>query len=328
MFLRDLEGVRKIGADERLDLAEDLLGVVDGNLARFLRRFFRQTDDGLDHRLHLPVAEHHRAEHFRLGEFLRLGFHHQHRSSGTGHHEVELRIRHRIERGIEDVGALDEADARRCDRSHEGNARERQCRGGGHQPQDVGVVLEIVAEDGDDHLGFVLVAVGEQGADRPVDQPRGQRLAFGGAAFALEVAAGNLARGEILLLVIHGEREKILSRLGGVCADDGRQHDGFSIGGKNGAVGLPGDLARFKDQRAPAPVDFLAYCLEHFRIHFPSFPRGRIASRRFLSIPQEVMRRRMRTIRTRTRNFSVTSAFSASVPAARSALRNASRRRP
>ena len=52
--------------------------------------------------------------------------------------------------------------------------------------EDVGVVLQVVAENGDDDLRLVVEAVGEQRADRPVDQAGGQRLLLGRTAFALE----------------------------------------------------------------------------------------------------------------------------------------------
>jgi hypothetical protein len=46
-------------------------------------------------------------------------------------------------------------------------------------------------DDGDDDLGVVLVAVGEERTDRTVDQAGNQRF-LGRTAFALEVAAGIL----------------------------------------------------------------------------------------------------------------------------------------
>ena len=74
---------------------------------------------------------------------------------------------------------------------------------------DVGIVFQVVGQHGDDHLGFVAPALGEQRADRAVDQAGDQRLLFGRAAFALEVAAGNAARGVGLLLVVDGERQEV-----------------------------------------------------------------------------------------------------------------------
>ena len=68
-------------------------------------------------------------------------------------------------------------------------------------------------QHGADDLGLVAETRREQRPDRPVDEPRGQHLLLGGAAFALEEAAGDLAGGEGLFLVVDGEREEILPRL-------------------------------------------------------------------------------------------------------------------
>ncbi len=58
----------------------------------------------------------------------------------------------------------------------------------------------IVAQNLRDDLRFVAVAFGEERADRAVDQARDQRLAFGGRAFALEIAARDFSGGVITLL--------------------------------------------------------------------------------------------------------------------------------
>ena len=83
---------------------------------------------------------------------------------------------------------------------------------------DVGIVLQIVRQHGDDDLRFAALAVGEQRTDRPVDQARGQRVAFGRTAFALEIAAGDAARGVELFLVVDGEREEVDARASAACA--------------------------------------------------------------------------------------------------------------
>ena len=104
---------------------------------------------------------------------------------------------------------------------------------------------------------------GEQRPDRPVDQPRGQRLLLGRAAFALEIAAGDLAGGEGLLLVVHGEREEVDAGpllLGG---NDGGEHGRPAIGGEHGAVGLAGDAAGLEFERASRPFDFYGVFMEH-----------------------------------------------------------------
>ncbi len=216
-------------------------------VARLLGRLLGELDDRVDHRLEMPVAEHHGAQHDVLGQLLGFRFHHQHRVGGAGDDQVELGLGHLVERRVEHVFVVDEADARGADRAHEGRARQRQRGGGRHQRHDVGIVLQVVRQHGDDHLRFVAPAVDEQRPDRAVDQAGNQRFLFGRPAFALEIAAGNAARGVGLFLVVDGERQEVdaFARLLG--GDDGGEHGGLAVGGEHGAVGLARDLAGFED---------------------------------------------------------------------------------
>ena len=179
----------------------------------------------------MPVAEHHGAEHDVFVEFLGFRFHHQHGVGGAGDDEVELGFDHFVERRVEHVFVVDEADAGGADRTLERRAGNRQRRGGGDQRQNVGIVLHVVRQHGDDDLGLVAPAVDEQRTDRAVDQAGDQRFLLGRTAFALEVAAGNAARGVGLFLVVDGQRQEVdafARRLGG---DDGGEHDGLAVGG-------------------------------------------------------------------------------------------------
>ncbi len=155
------------------------------------------------------------------------------------------------------------ADAGGADRAHEGDARERQRGGGRDHRQDVGVVLEVVRQHGHDHLRVVAVALGEQRADRPVDQAGDQRLLLGRASLALEIAAGDAAGREGLFLIVDGERKEVLAGLRRLEADHGGEHGGLAVGGEHGAVGLAGDLAGLQDERAPGPIDDFAVNCEH-----------------------------------------------------------------
>src|SRR5262249_38501462 len=143
------------------------------------------------------------------------------------------------------------------------NARQGQRCRAADQRDDIGIILEIVAEDRADDLRLVEEAGGEERPDRPVDEARDQRLLLGGAPFALEKAAGNLAGGEGLLLVIDGEREEILPRLCGFGRDRGAEHRRAAICRHHGAIGLAGDLAGLQNEAAAAPIDLLAEYLEH-----------------------------------------------------------------
>ena len=166
----------------------------------------------------MPVSEHHGAEHDVFVEFLGFRFHHQHGVGGAGDDEVELGFDHLVERRVEHVFVIDEADAGGADRTLERGAGNGQCRGGGNQRQNVGIVLHVMRQHGDDDLGLVAPAVDEQRTDRTVDQAGDQRFLLGRPALALEVAAGNAARGVGLLDVVDGQRQEVdafAGRLGG-----------------------------------------------------------------------------------------------------------------
>jgi hypothetical protein len=92
-----------------------------------------------------------------------------------------------------------------------------------------------VRQDGADDLRLIAETRGEQRADRAVDQAGGQNLLFRRAAFALEKAAGNLAGGESLFLVVDGRAGRNRSQLRGLLGDDGAQNGGLAIGDEDGA---------------------------------------------------------------------------------------------
>ena len=191
-----------------------MVGGLDG--ARLLGGALGELDDRVDHRLEAAVAEHHGAEHVVLGQLLGLRLDHQHRVAGAGDDEVELRLGHLVELRVEHEGAVDQADAGAADRAHEGHAGEGEGGGGrDHARRCRDRSRGHATEDGGDDLGLAAEALGEERADRAVDEARGQRLLLARPALALEEAAGDLARGEGLLLVVHGEREEVDARLFG-----------------------------------------------------------------------------------------------------------------
>ena len=256
-------------------LAQALLGALGGfrlrrQDARLLRRLLGQADDRVDDRLETAMAEHDRVEHLLLGQFLGFGFDHQHAFLGAGDHQVEAQFRQLVDLRIEHVLAIDEADARRGDRAHEGNARDRQRGGGADHGDDVRIVLQVMGDDRADDLGLVAEQRVEQRADRAVDQAGGENLLLGRTAFALEEATGDLAGGETFFLVVDREREKINSSLRLFGGDRGAEHDGFAIGHEHGPVRLAGDMAGFQGELAPAPHDFLLNGIKHNSSFRPS----------------------------------------------------------
>ena len=139
-------------------------------------------------------------------------------------------------------------------------------------------------QHGDDDLRLVLEALDEQRADRAVDEAGNQGFLLGRTAFALEIAAGDLARGEGLFLVVDGQREEVEARLGLFLEDHRGQDDGVAVGGQHRAVGLTGEAARLEGQLAAGPVDGFAFDIEHVfdlslipRTHFLRGRTGRFA---------------------------------------------------
>ncbi len=263
-------GLLDVLADQLLDGGDDvrvILGLeVEGLLGGVLGHF----DDGVDHRLHAAMREHQGVEHDVFRQLLGFGFDHHQGVLGAGDDEVELAVRHLVEGRVQNVFAVDIADARGADRAHERSARDGQGGRGGDHGDDVGIVLQVMRQHRGHDLHFVLEALHEQRADRTVDQAGDQGLLLGRTAFTLEIATRDLAGGEGLFLVVHGQREEIQARLGRATVDDGGEDDGLAVGGQNGAVSLTGDAARFEGQRASGPVDRLAFDIEHVRLSYPA----------------------------------------------------------
>ena len=256
--LLDRNGVGRaqLGLDQRQHFLLQHALVRYRDVARLLCGLFGEIDDGVDHWLKVAMAEHHGAEHDLLVQLLGFRFDHQHRIGGAGDHQLELGVGHFVERRIKHILVVHEADARSADRALEGHARQRQRGGSRDHRHDVGVVLHVVRQHGDDHLGLVAPAVGKQGTNRAVDQAGDQRLLLGRPSLPLEIAAGDAARGVGLFLIVDGERQEVDAFARRFRGDDGGEHDGLAIGRHHGAVGLTGDLSGFKPERAATPIDF------------------------------------------------------------------------
>ena len=113
------------------------------------------------------------------------------------------------DRGVDHELAVDAADAHRADRAQERDLADRQRGRRGDRAEDVGVVLLVGREHGQDDLDVVLVALGEQRPDRPVGQARREDRRLRRARLALDEAARDLARGVHPLLEVDRQREEV-----------------------------------------------------------------------------------------------------------------------
>jgi hypothetical protein len=232
---------------------------------RLLGALFGEVDDRVDDRPHRLVTERHGAQHDLLRQLLGLRFDHQDTLDGAGDDEVEVRVGAVLKPWIEDVLAIDIADAGGADRAEERNARDRQRGGTADHRDDIRVILQVVAQYRRDNLSLTAETWMEERPDRPVDQTRGQDLLLARPALALEEAAGDLARGEGLLLIVDCQREEVDAGLRRPLTDHAAQHDGIAVGAEHGAIGLTGDPPGLQNQLAPAPVYFITVNAKHCR---------------------------------------------------------------
>ena len=226
-----------------------------------------QVVDGGDGDIALLVAIHHGGEHDFFGQARSFGFDHQHGGLRAGDDQIHLAVHQLGLAGVQHVLAVDVAHAGSADGAVEGDAGDRQRGGGADHGGDVSLDFGVQADDVDDDLDFVEEAFGEQRADRAVDQAAGQRLVLGGAALALEEAAGDLAGGVGLLEVVDGQREEVLAGLGFGLGDHGGQHDGAFDVDEDGAGGLAGDFARLQHDVVATPLEGLGDLVEHGHAH-------------------------------------------------------------
>jgi len=270
----DAIGFFQLGLDHAFQLGnEDFVAGRRLPVPLGLTGFFNQGVDGIDGGLHLLMAEHHGAKHDFFGQFLSFGFHHQHSGLGTGNHQVQLGVFHLRSIGAEHVLTVDVTDAGSTDRPLEGNTGDGQGGGGTDHRGDVRIHFRIQRHDRGHDLDFVVEAFGEQRADRAVDQARGEDFLFGGTAFTLEEAAGDLAGSVGLFLVIDGQGEEILAGFSILGSDNRDEDDGVVHRHHDGTGGLTGDFAGLDGHLMGAVGKSLLSNVEHetFLSRFYSF---------------------------------------------------------
>ncbi len=170
---------------------------------------------------------------------------------GPGDHEVERRLGDLGLGGVDHVRAVDQAHPDRPDGAGEGDVGDGERRRGAEHGVHVGQVVHLGRQRHGDHLDFVAHPLGEQRAQRPVDQAGRQDRLFAGAAAALDEAAGDLADGVLALFVVAGEGEEVQpGAYLGVHGGRG-QDDGVAAADQDRPVGLLGEAAGLEGNDPP-----------------------------------------------------------------------------
>ena len=128
-----------------------------------LAGFGNQRVDVFDNHLLLVVAEHHGAQHLVFAQHVRFGFNHQHRTCGTGYHQIQTAFFQFVSRWVQHVLVVDVTHARCADWAVERNTGQAQGCGSTDHRNDVRVHLRVNGNHGRDHLNFVQEAVRNSG---------------------------------------------------------------------------------------------------------------------------------------------------------------------
>ena len=174
----------------------------------------------------------------------------------AGDDQVEVALGGLGEGRVDDVLAINAADADAADGSVEGDIADAEGGAGADGDEGVGLVLAVGGEGGGDDLDLVAEALGEEGADGTVGEAHGEDAVAGGAALAAGEAAGDLADGVEALFVVDGEGEEV-DALAGVGHAGRDEDDGIALAHGDGAVGEAGEGAVLDEQGLAADLDFV-----------------------------------------------------------------------
>ena len=242
---------------------------------RFLRLDF------LDH-LPLQLAEfddvgvglHDGVGHRVLGHFPGEAFDHQNGVFRARDDQVKIARFEIVVRGEGDELAVNQAEADRGDGALEGHGRQAQGHGGAVHGQHVAVGLPVTGQHEGLDLDLVVESLGEERADRTVDEPGGEGFLQGGAAFPLQESTRKFAGGGDSLAVVAHEGEEVDAWAWG--SGDARcQDDRFVEPDKATSGGLFGQFTGFEPERPASNLFFYTY----FQFLFLPSPTEGVAER-------------------------------------------------
>ena len=183
-------------------------------------------------------------DHDIFGDFIGAGFDHQDGIARAGDAQVEVGFVDFGEGGVGDELAIHAPDAHGGNRTVPGDVGDHDGGGGGVDGEDVERIIGVGGERIHDDLDFVAHAFREERAQRPVGETGGQDGIRGGAAFAPEERAGDLAAGVHALFVIHAEGEEIDALADAAHGGSGKNNRIVQVD-RDGSTGLRGQFAGF-----------------------------------------------------------------------------------
>jgi hypothetical protein len=196
-----------------------------------------------------------RRERIRLADLERLAFEHHETIGADADRELEIgllalgRAREREPLSVHTLDAQAASGALRGNRAHV------QRRARGEDREALEIAARFGAEDLDLDLHLVAILVGEQRADRAVDQPAAQGLVVEDAALAPAEATRDATGGRELLAILDGQRKEVLARLRCRGGRDRGQYDIVAAACEHGTMGLTRDAARLEGELGACDAD-------------------------------------------------------------------------
>ena len=229
---------------------------------------FLEGDELLD----LFVRVENGLKHLLFADFLGAGLDHHDGVLGAGNRQVQVALFALLHGGVEHEFIVDQTHHHRARGAGEGDFGNAQRNGGADHRGDFGGAVVIVGKHGRHDADVVAHSLGEERAQRAVDQAGGQNGLLGGTAFALDEAAGDLTHGVLLFLEIHAQREEVDAGAGRIGDGGADQHDGVAVADQNGSGSLLGIAAELEGQLAARKLCFIDLVFHVFRGSFLSSP--------------------------------------------------------
>ena len=156
------------------------------------------------------VGEFDRRQHFVFGHFTSEPFDHRDGLFGAGHDQIQIAVVQLVPSGEGDELAI---DASHADGPHGRRDRERrneQRRRHAIHRHHVAVVLAVAGKHNALTLDLLTEPLWKQGANGPVDEPRGEGVLHRRTTFPLDETAWKLAGGGGAFPIVARQREEIL----------------------------------------------------------------------------------------------------------------------
>ncbi len=188
-------------------------------------------------RLDRAVGELDCLDHVLIGQLVRKSFDHRDFVIVAGNDQVEIALQHLGVRGEEHELAVDATDSHTRDWPAKRRRANHQCRTRSCAAKRRGIVLAIRSQHVGLNLNLVLIALREEGAQRPISDAGGQNLTGRRAAFTLEEAAGKSSCCSEPLAIIDLQWEEVDSRTRRTELSRHKQHR-FAVLQKHSSAGL------------------------------------------------------------------------------------------